>query len=263
MTFNFGEPDKLSFQFRTADPFPHIAIDNFLNAPREDVLQAYPSPDWPHWSKFKDYYQRRKMVCNDLSVIPPPLASLMIEMMSPPFLQFIQQLTGITGLIPDPYFDGGGLHCSGTGGILAPHTDFHFHERLGLYRRLNLLLYLNPEWQEEYGGCLELYKKGESTPTQIVVPEWGRCVIFQTDDKSVHGFSKPVVGERWRRSIALYYYTSSETPGFSGDTSTHWQTHGNWTGIHKLRLHGYKALMSASRHMSGIAHRVNPNRARL
>ena len=97
-----------------------------------------------------------------------------------------------------------------------------------------------------------------------IVPTWGTCVVFETNDRSVHGFSRPIRAGRWRHSIALYYYTSAETPGFSGDSDTHWRTHAPATGLDRLRLPLYKTLIFGSRCLSRLAHRVNPHmRSRL
>jgi Rps23 Pro-64 3,4-dihydroxylase Tpa1-like proline 4-hydroxylase len=250
---------KLGEQFRTATPFPHLLLDGLLPVLRDQVDEQFPGTEWTGWSRFQDSYQHRKMFCNDITLIPRPLAQLIQELSSSRFLGFLEHITGIERLIPDPHLEGGGLHCSGPGGILAPHTDFHLYRRLGLYRRLNLIVYLNHEWTERDGGCLELYEKGVSVPARIIVPRWGASVVFRTDDDSVHGFTKPIVEGRWRRSIALYYYTSTEADRFSGDADTHWRTHRAVSGLSALRLRVYSTLMFASKCLSRVAHRVNPH----
>jgi 2OG-Fe(II) oxygenase superfamily len=260
-SLNPAAVNELSARFLGAKPFPHIQIQHFLNLTPEQALPWFPAVDWPGWGCFGDPYQHRKMYCNDIERIPPALVSLIHDLCSPAFLRFLEKVTGLEALIPDPYLEGGGLHCSGPGGILAPHTDFHQYRRLHLYRRVNVLVYLNREWKESYGGCLELYEKGSKTPAVTVTPEWGTCVIFRTDDKSVHGFSKPIVDGRWRRSIALYYYTSKEAPVFGGDYDTHWQEHGELSSWGQARLQLYKAFMFGSRCCSRLAHRANPRKA--
>jgi len=253
-------PEELRRSFARAAPFPHVVLDGFLRAEADEVLPSFPDQSWSGWHRYKDEYQRGKMVCRDIELIPEPFTSMIHELSSPSFLSFLEQVTGIKALIPDPFLDGGGLHCSGAGGILAPHTDFHIYPRLNLYRRLNVLVYLNPDWEVDWGGCLELYASPEdATPAATVVPRWGRCVIFRTDDRSVHGFSQPIAADRWRRSLALYYYTSTETESFSGDRSTHWRRHGSFHGVARLQFEAYRALLLGSRALSVLAHRVNPN----
>lgn len=259
-TYSREHVERLASDFRRADPFPHLVLEDFLNLTPDEAAGVYPAPDWLHWNKRNDFYQSGKMYCRDTDVMPPLISSMLCELSSPPFLRFLEAVTGIGGIIPDPYYEGGGLHCSGPGGRLMPHTDFHYYDRLKLYRRLNLLLYLNPGWEESFGGGLELWEKGAKNPAKLVVPRWGTCVIFRTDDQSVHGFSTPVAEGRWRRSIALYYYSSLEAAHFSGDTFTYWQQHGTQRGLNRLRIRWYQILTQAARKVSDIAHKANPNK---
>jgi len=130
---------------------------------------------------------------------------------SEPFLQFLEGMTGIEGLIPDPYFEGAGYHETSAGGKLGIHADFRLHKRLHLARRLNLLIYLNKDWKPEYGGALELWDPNMSHCVKSVLPTFGRCVVFSTDEKSFHGHPDPLTcpDDVKRRSVALYYYTAS------------------------------------------------------
>ncbi len=201
------------------------------------------------------------MICDDIERIPGEFQALIREMSDPSFLTFLEHVTGIPKIIPDPYLNGGGLHSSGPGGVLKPHSDFHNYERLGLYRRLNVLLYLNPNWTAADGGSLQLWADADAaTVARTVVPAFGTCVIFQTDFDSVHGFTDPVKGPRYRNSIALYYYTAAESDRYSGDTTTYWRQHDKRTGLAALRVRAYRALLYCSRAIAFVAHRVNPNR---
>lgn len=249
--------ELLPESYASAKPFAHTVLDGMIRIDSKSLLDSFPSPEWPHWQSLGDTYQIKKLSCNDIECIPQLLGKIIAEMSSPAFLRALEKISGIGRLLPDPYLIGGGLHMSGPGGILAPHTDFHIYGALDLYRRINVILYLNEDWQQSFGGCLEL---GQKEAKQIVVPIFGRCVIFTTDDKSVHGFPDPIVGDRWRKSIALYYYTAREAATYSGDTTTHWRQHGEQAGFRrKLRLTLFKILMKASRTFSILAHLSNPN----
>jgi hypothetical protein len=119
-------------------------------------------------------------------------------------------MTGATGLVSDPFLEGGGLHQIARGGRLAVHADFSVHPRLGLDRRLNLLLYLNRDWDEDWGGELELWSGDMSRCAKKVAPAFNRLVVFKTTDRSFHGHPDPLdcpAGVA-RRSIALYYYSN-------------------------------------------------------
>ena len=252
--------EALSRKFAAASPFPHLVIDRALTLPPSVITDAFPDPTWRHWKRFADAYQHQKCACADIDMLPALFQDMIHTLSAPPFLAFLESVTGIKGLIPDPYLAGGGLHSSGPGGILAPHADFHSYGRLALFRRINVLVYLNEDWREEFGGSLELFRKGDTAPSASIVPEFGRMVIFITDDQSIHGFTKPVAGgDRWRNSLALYYYTSEDTAGFAGDGVTYWQTHGNPQGIEKVQLLGYKLLQRGAWFLSKYAHKLNPN----
>jgi len=254
-----NELDALALKYRSAKPFPHIALDDMLAEHLISGDVEFPDLSWHGWSQFTDGYQFGKRACNHLELFPPILHAMTIEASQPRFLKFLEELTGIRGLIPDPYLNGGGLHSSGPGGVLAPHTDFHVYSDLDLYRRVNVLFYFNLDWLAEYGGSLELTERGATTPTVSIPPVFGRMVAFNTDDISVHGFTRPVADGRRRNSLAFYYYTAGETGVFSGDRTTHWQAHGKATGIRWLRILAYKKLLLASRALSRLAHMANPN----
>lgn len=136
--------------------------------------------------------------------------SLLYQLNSSTFITFLERLTNVDGLIPDPHFVGGGLHQIERGGFLKMHVDFNKHERLRLDRRLNLLIYLNKDWQEEYGGHLELWDKDVTQCSKKILPVFNRCVVFTTTDFSYHGHPEPLTcpEDRSRKSLALYYYSN-------------------------------------------------------
>ena len=133
---------------------------------------------------------------------------LLSQFNSSTICEFLQVLTGIEKLIPDPHFVGGGLHQIVQGGFLKIHADFNWHGDLDLHRRINLLVYLNKNWKEEYGGHLELWDKEMKNCEERVLPVFNRCAIFTTTSDSWHGNPAPLTcPEGWtRKSLALYYY---------------------------------------------------------
>jgi Rps23 Pro-64 3,4-dihydroxylase Tpa1-like proline 4-hydroxylase len=135
---------------------------------------------------------------------------LLYQLNSATFINFLEELTGIDGIIPDPHFVGGGLHQIERGGYLKIHADFNRHKKLSLDRRLNLLIYLNQDWQEEYGGHFEMWDRDMTRCEKKILPLFNRCVIFNTTDFSYHGHPEPLTcpPDRTRRSLALYYYSN-------------------------------------------------------
>jgi len=128
---------------------------------------------------------------------------------SPPFLKFLTQLTGIEGLIADPVFNGGGCHKISNGGRLEIHSDYDRHIDNGLYRRINLLLYVTPDWKEEWGGNLELWTLDPFVKHKSIPPLFNRAVIFNTTYDALHGHPIPLScpEDVHRYSLALYYFT--------------------------------------------------------
>lgn len=254
--------EALASSYATAAPFAHAVVDGLVEpSAAEELAEAFPPIDWPGWETFEDSYQPEKRYCEDVRSMPGLLADVIREANEPHMLEWLSTLTGIPALLPDPYLIGGGLHQTGPGGLLRPHTDFH-HHRLGLFRRVNVLLYLNRAWPEGAGGQLCLFRHDDPhTPVERIEPVLGRVVVFTTDDKSVHGFPEPVAIGHVRRSVALYYYTATEaTASFAGDSNTFWRTHDESPNkVHATRMLAYRAFLRASRAMSYVAHRVHPD----
>lgn len=197
-------------QYNSATPFPHIVLPDFLDENILDLcLHEFPSvPD-----SSADYKRSQENLKFEFrpEVLSPPLRSLFYSFNSIPFVGFVENLTGIKGLIPDPYFAGAGLHQVSNGGHLDIHTDFNFHAAMGLERRINVLIYLNKDWREEYGGCFEIWDHKVSRCCRRVVPAFNTCVVFNTSSISFHGNPVRVnhpLGMP-RRAIALYYYTAT------------------------------------------------------
>ena len=202
---------SLADRYRDASPFPHIVIDDFLEA---DVLRAILA-DFPS-SENKEFFDREqerlKFQYQPHESSSGLVRNLFAELNSHAFLGFLEELTGFGGLISDPYFDGGGLHETKRGGHLGVHADFNIHGRLNVERKLNLLVYLNEDWADDYGGQLELWDRQMKHCVVRVKPVFGRAVIFNTALDSFHGHPDPLEcpPERSRRSIATYYYSALE-----------------------------------------------------
>jgi hypothetical protein len=202
--------ESRSDAFHSAQPFPHIAIDDFLPPePLRRAIAEFPGPGDLQWQRFRSE-DERKLAFNVAERMPASIRELLYFLNSATVLQFLERLTSISRLVPDPYFAGGGLHQIEPGGHLGIHADFNVYERLGLDRRLNLLLYLNEDWAEEYGGHLELWDRSMQRCEVRLAPVFNRCVVFATTDFSYHGHPDPLrcPAGRTRRSLATYYYTN-------------------------------------------------------
>lgn len=204
--------------YQTASPFPHIALDDFLDqALVEQLVARFPQlkekpGQTPEAAMTEDgkLPQPNKLWLSNQIGVDPLIRQLYWELNSAPFLSFLEQLTGITNLIPDPHMAGGGVHETRRDGLLMVHADFNKHPQFQLDRRLNILLYLNRDWQDDWGGHLELWARNVSRCEKRIAPIAGRCVIFSTTRDSFHGHPHPLAcpPEQSRKSIALYYYTN-------------------------------------------------------
>ncbi len=206
-----------------AAPFPHIVLDDFLPDDLvKKVLENFPTGERASDGVFNIGYggQHKRQIlpedCNRFS------REVFQFFNSRPVLQFLEGLTGIPGLLPDPYFTGGGFHEISRGGLLGVHADFRINEQLSVQRRLNLLIYLNPVWDENWAGQLELWSRDMKTCARRVSPLMNRCVVFNTEADTWHGHPDPLLVPDGvtRKSMALYYYSASraifeETPNLS------------------------------------------------
>jgi Rps23 Pro-64 3,4-dihydroxylase Tpa1-like proline 4-hydroxylase len=141
--------------YQKAKPFPHIVLDDFLpDAVINKIIHKFPKAN--SYANYNNGKERYKKAYNPDELKSSYLRSIFYSFNAKPFLTYLENLTGILGLIPDHDFNGAGFHEIGTGGHLGIHADFNIHKRLKLKRRINVLIYLNESWQEEYGGHLEL-----------------------------------------------------------------------------------------------------------
>lgn len=202
---------ELAESYKNASPFPHIVIEDFLPpAILELCLKEFPQALGGEDAEYDRAQERYKTQFNPDS-LSDPVRTLFYSFNSKPFIRLVENITGIKGLIPDPYFLGAGFHQIRQEGHLSVHVDFNHHKPMNLERRINLLIYLNKDWREEYGGQLELWDADMKNCVRSFVPTYNRCVIFNTTESSYHGNPHPVnhPGGIPRRSIALYYYTST------------------------------------------------------
>ena len=219
---------KCADRYRSAEPFPHIIIDDFLDvALLQQVVRDFPGTNGK--SYFKRDQERLKYQFHPDECVGLATRNLFAELNSQAFLRFLAEMTGIPGLIADPYFNGAGLHETKRGGHLSIHADFNRHHVMNVERRLNLLIYLNEEWDSSYGGALELWDREMHACREKVVPVLGRAVVFTTDLNSYHGHPDPLTcpDHLSRRSIATYYYAVPADAWHGPDRSTNFRTRPN------------------------------------
>lgn len=223
-------------EYINAQPFPSIVLDNFFNV---EMLNKV-AEEFPDLSKQQDVKKyntdnEKKLEAKGEKHFSPAAKLLAHYLNSQPILEFLQELTGIKEtLLPDPYFLGGGYHEIKPGGLLKVHADFNKHEMAMLDRRINLLVYLNKDWEESYGGNFELWDKDMTKAYTKVLPIFNRVAIFSTTDFSYHGHPDPLncPPDRSRKSLALYYYSNGR-PKSELSKKPHGTLFMNRTGMEK------------------------------
>ncbi len=215
---------RLAEQFRSAKPFRHIVIENFFTADACAKLLA----DFPPFERGNARNEAgelgAKSTVERIRELGRSYAALDDAIQTPRFLALIGTITGIPDLLYDPWYFGGGTHENREGQDLDAHVDFNRHPAERWHRRLNLIVYLNHEWDDAWGGSLELHSDPRAADDRIklVTPLYNRAVIFETTETSWHGFSRiglPADKKHLsRRSIALYFYTKNRPQEELADT---------------------------------------------
>lgn len=199
-------------RFFQAEPFHHLILDNFIED--EDFIndvckevRSIPNDQYD----FNEHHQVqiKKRGLSQIDGLPENTKKLVEFFQSPTMIEYLEKITGITGLLPDPELLGGGVHKMDSGGHLAVHADFNIHMNTGYHRRVNALLYLNPDWQQEWGGELQLWDGAMTKCYEKVLPILNRLVVFRITDDALHGHPDPLNSPEdvSRYSLAFYYYT--------------------------------------------------------
>lgn len=207
-------------EFRDAKPFNHAVIDGFFPDDfAHEIAAEFPAFDGPVWHHY-DNPLEVKRTCNNWNAFGPATYQALTTLNSAWLTATLSRLFGPLPLFSDPGLNGGGLHIHGRGGKLNPHLDYVLHPKTGLARKLNVLVYMTPDWREEWGGHLALWKQHESERkpgelTRRIAPLFNRAVIFDTTQQSWHGLPEPIdcPEDVYRRSLAAYYMTTPARVG--------------------------------------------------
>ena len=211
--------DQYREAFLTAQPFKHVMIEDFFELSfAEQLLAEFPSFD-KKLSINESGHTSGKSVNTNIRTISPAYQQLYELLGSRPFLDFVSQLSGIPDLLLDPKMFGGGTHENLHGQDLDPHVDFNYDESRNLHRRLNLIVYMNKDWRSEWGGALEIHSnphRPNENQIHSFDPLFNRCVMFETNEYSWHGFPKIDLPEDKRhlsrKSLSIYLYTKERPP---------------------------------------------------
>ncbi len=212
--------EALRLQFQEAKPFPFIVMDEFLDPEfAREVAASYPAyaKARGRGREFSAVNEKKKVQITDAATFPEPVMKLNELLSSRSFIEDLEYITGIGNLLCDPQLQGGGMHLTGPRGRLDVHVDFNYVEARKLHRRLNILVYLNEEWKDEWGGAVELWDEKVRVCAQSLKPVLNRCVVFATSEISFHGVEPVTCPEGTQRiSFAAYYYTKEAPAHWDG-----------------------------------------------
>lgn len=213
MYYNMNAIKEALGDFKGNCPFDHCVIDGFLeqDVAREVELE-FPQYEDPKWFYYKNAIEDKKAL-NDWNAFPALTYKVFRELISEDFIGLLSDAIGVP-LYQDPGLHGGGWHMHGPGGNLNPHYDYSIHPKVGLQRKINIIIYLSSDLQEEHGGHLGLWSHDESNNApkeliKVVQPRFNRAVIFDTTQNSWHGMCRPLTQPEgvYRKSLAIYYLT--------------------------------------------------------
>jgi hypothetical protein len=208
-----NKADLYRRKFDAAKPFHHMLITPFFDsAVAEAMLQEFPVP---LESEMRNEFggKNRKFACHDVRSIGPTYRLVDDYISSPEFAKVMERITGIENLLYDPEYHGAGTHDNLSGQGMDAHVDFNLHRTTGYHRRFNAIIYLNKEWNEEWGGNLEVHTNPWDFENDKIVsypPLFNHCILFETNEHSWHGFQKiqmPGGRELSRKSFTIYMYT--------------------------------------------------------
>ena len=249
INYPFLESNKTSLleQWNNPEkPFKYLVFDGILiNEIADELIQEYPNISGEGWDNRTFINQKNKYSKNKFSENEPLLSNFFKEVNSPRFVKLISEITGIENLLADDELFGGGLHQSINGAFLDVHVDFNYHPTTNFHRRLNLIVYLNKNWQESYNGYLELWDMASKKQIANIEPCFDRFVIFETNEISFHGHPKKLNTPSGisRKSLAVYYYTENRTENeIAEDHNTIYMNTEGLKGKIKNMITGFVAL---------------------
>jgi hypothetical protein len=206
----FNNFQELNLNYVSTKPHPIIVLDDFLPIKTARTLQKecdnIPAEHWTEFTRRGSYMKE----CKNLDHSPEAV-KLVNQLNSGQFLKWLENITGIQGLLPDPHLTGAGYSRSFNGDSLKIHTDFNWNEELRLHRKLTLIVYLSEQWREEYGGHIEFYDDTNQQLVKKIFTRFNRCVIWQYHKTGFHGYPNPIQcpDHLSRNTLRLFYYVSN------------------------------------------------------
>ena len=216
-------PRDWTHDYRNAVPSPMLVLDDFLPQQIFEAVykeaQSLPDYLWTNFTRNHSFMRECKTFDD-----APMLTTLTHCFNSSNFVTWLEGITKNTKIIPDPHLVGAGLSRCHRGNFLNLHTDFNWNDELQLNRALSMILYINPEWQDPWGGALEFWDHERQSCVTKVAPRPNRLLIWQYDDRLLHGYPTPLAcpEDQYRLNLRMFYYSSNSTPITPPHRSLYW-----------------------------------------
>lgn len=215
MITNVVDIEKLSAEFKNALPFNHVVIDNFFTSEiANEIVASFPDHNSDAWTVSYNNPVENKKACSHWDKFPGPIYNALFYLCSADFIKIIEQITQTPSVLADYGLHGGGMHSHNRGGKLNVHKDYSLHPKIPYMRNFNLIIYMTPNWQDEWGGGLELWSHDNETqmPKECITKvsnKFNRAILFNTTQNSWHGLPEALTcpDNLARRSLATYYVT--------------------------------------------------------
>jgi Rps23 Pro-64 3,4-dihydroxylase Tpa1-like proline 4-hydroxylase len=212
--------ERLTKENVSNDPFPHFCFDDFLDEDfANEIYDAFPSYEQAIkvGRQFAAVNEKYKVQITDSKHFPRPILELHELLASDDFVAKVGDMLSIPNLLADPDLQGGGIHETNSGGHLDVHVDFNYVKQKQWHRRVNILIYFNKKWKEDFGGFFEIWDKEVKNRKGYFSPDFNRACGFSTGEHSWHGVT-PVTSpaDVFRKSFAVYYYTKEAPEGWDG-----------------------------------------------
>jgi hypothetical protein len=223
LIINKYHPKDYAIDYAHGEPVPWLVFDDFLPEDLlclvQDEIDLIPAHVWSKFTRAGSMMQE----CNNLK-FAPTIRDLALNLNSHEFLQWLESMTGIDRIVPDPHFIGAGLMRCYAGDSLKLHTDFNWNEQLHLNRCLSMILYLSRDWQESWQGSLEFWDFDRTKCLHRIVPKPNRLLIWNYDERLIHGHPQPLTcpDTASRDGLRMFYFTSNATPLSQPHRSLYW-----------------------------------------
>lgn len=223
LIINKYHPKDYAIDYSHGTPVPWLTFDDFLPNSLltcvQDEIDCIPSHVWSKFTRAGSMMRE----CNNMK-FSPTIRSLVMNFNSHEFVRWLEDMTGITKIIPDPHLIGAGLMRCYTGDSLKLHTDFNWNEQLHLNRCVSMILYLSRDWQESWGGSLEFWDFDRTHCLHNIVPKPNRLLLYTYNERLIHGHPKPLncPDHATRDGLRLFYFKSNAIPLSAPHRSLYW-----------------------------------------